>query len=142
MEHRINTINKRALKLIHQDSHSQHCWIQKSVSVHQKSLQLLATEIFKSKTEVSPELMNDIFHFVEIPYNLSSNFTLERKRDHTVYHSLESLSFLALKSWDLLSNSITNSASPKEFKTKIHTWAFDRCPCRICKKYVGRVGFI
>ena len=24
----------------------------------------------------------------------------------------------------------------------INTWAFDRCHCRTCKKYVGRVGFI
>ena len=86
--------------------------------------------------------MNDIFHFVERPYNLRSDYTLERKRDHTVYHGSESLSSLAPKLWDLLQNSIKNSASLKEFKTKINTWAFERCLCRICKKYVGRVGFI
>ena len=34
----------------------------KSISVHQKNLQFLATEIFKSKMRVSPELINDIFH--------------------------------------------------------------------------------
>ena len=102
----------------------------------------LATEIFKSKTGVSPELMNDIFHFVERPYNLRGHYTLERKRDHTVYHSSESLFSLAPKLWDLLPNSIKNSASLKEFKTKINTRAFERCPCRICKKYVGTVGFI
>ena len=70
MEHGINSIHKRALKLVYQDSHDitfQELLIKhKSVSVHQKNLQLLATEIFKSKTGVSPELMNDIFHFVEM----------------------------------------------------------------------------
>ena len=146
MEHRINSIHKRALKLVYQDSpdltFQELLAKDKSVSVHQKNLQLLATEIFKSKTGVSPELMNDIFHFVERPYNLRSDYTLERKRDHTVYHSSESLSSLAPKLWDLLPNSIKNSASLKEFKTKINTWAFERCPCRIRKKYVGRVGFI
>ena len=30
--------------------------------------------------------MNDIFHFVERSYGLRSEYTLERKRDHTVYH--------------------------------------------------------
>ena len=110
--------------------------------LHQKNLQLLATEIFKPKTGVSPELMNDIFHFVERPYNLRSDYTLKRKRDHTIYHGSENLFFLAPKLWDLLPNSIKNSASLKEFKTKINTWAFEGCPCRICKKYVGRVGFI
>ena len=86
--------------------------------------------------------MNDIFHFVERPYNLRSDCTLERKRDHTVYHGSESLSSLAPKLRDLLPNSIKNSPSLKEFKTEINTWAFERCPCRICQRYVGRVGFI
>ena len=101
---------------------------------------MLATEIFKSG--VSPELINDIFHFVERLYNLTINYTLERKRDHTVYHDSESLSSLAPKLWDLLLNSTKNSASLKEFKTKTKAWAFDHYPCRICKKYVERAGFI
>ena len=98
MEHRINSIHKRALKLVYQDSpdltFQELLAKDKSVSVHQKILQLLATEIFKSKTGMSPELMNDILHFVERPYNLRSDYTLERKRDHTVYHGSESLSSL------------------------------------------------
>ena len=134
------------MKLVYQDSpdltFQELLAKDKSVSVHQKNLQLLATEIFKSKTGVSPELMNDIFHFVKRLYNLRSDHTLERKRDHTVYHCSESLSSLAPKLWDLPPNSIKNSASLKEFNTKINTWVFERCPCRICKKYVGRVGFI
>ena len=101
MEHRINSIHKRALTLVYQDSSDltlqELLAKDKSVSVHQKNLQLLATEIFNSKTGMSTELMNDIFHFVERPYNLRSDDTLERKRDHTVYHSSESLSFLAPK---------------------------------------------
>ena len=34
---------------------------------------------------------------MEGPYNLRSNYTLESKRDHTVYHGSESLSSLAPK---------------------------------------------
>ena len=66
MDHRMNSIHKRALKLVYQDS--QNLTVQellakdKSISVHQKNLQFLATEIFKSKMGVSPELINDIFH--------------------------------------------------------------------------------
>ena len=66
MDHRMNSIHKRALKLVYQDS--QNLTVQellakdKSISVHQKNLQFLATEIFKSKMGVSPELINGIFH--------------------------------------------------------------------------------
>ena len=69
--------------------------------------------------------MNDIFHFMERPYSLRSSSTLERKRDHTVYHSSESLSFCAPKFCDLLPNSIKMFTSLKQFKTKVNTWKAD-----------------
>ena len=113
MEHRINSFHKRALKLVSEDSHDltfQELLPKgKSVSAHQKNFQLLVTEIFKSKTGVSPEFMNDMLHFFERPYILRSNYTLERKRDH---------SSLTSKLWDVLPNSIKISASLKELKTK------------------------
>ena len=80
------------------------------VSVHQKNLQLLVTKTFKSKTGVLPELIHDVFHFVESPYNLRSDYTLKRKRDHTVYQDSQNNSCLAFKLWDLVLNSIKNSA--------------------------------
>ena len=77
MDHRINSIHKRALKLVYEDSHNltfqELMTKEKSVSVHQKNLQLLATEIFKSKIGGSPELMNNIFHFLDKPYNFRSS---------------------------------------------------------------------
>ena len=76
---------------------STNCWLKTNQLVFtKKTLQLLATEILKSKTGVSPEFMS-IFHFVERLYNLRSDYTLERKRDHTVYHGTESVSSLAPK---------------------------------------------
>ena len=65
---------------------------------------------------MSPELMNDIFYFAERPSNSRSDYILDGKQDHTVYHGSDSLSFLAPKLWDLLPNSIKNSASLKKFK--------------------------
>ena len=93
MKHTIDYIHKRALKLVYQDSDdiTYHELLAKgeSVSVHQKNHHLLACQIFKSKTGVWPEMMNDIFHFVERPYNLMSDYTLKRNRDSTVYHDWE-----------------------------------------------------
>ena len=106
----------------------------KSVSVDQKNLQLLATEIFKSRTRVS--------HFVERPYDLRSNYTIERKQDPTVYHGLDSLSSLApnfLSSSTKLNKKFYVSQG---FFKKINTWTTDHCPCRIRQKHAGRVGFI
>ena len=65
MEHEVKSIYKRALKLVYQDSHDLMFQTllakDKSVIVYQKNLRLRAAEIFKSKTEVSPESMNSYY---------------------------------------------------------------------------------
>ena len=49
----------------------------KSVSVHMKNLQYLATEIFKVKNGFSPIIMNEVFNFQENEsYNLRSGINL------------------------------------------------------------------
>ena len=47
--------------------------------LHQRNLQFLATEIFKEKNGVSTGLTEDIFHFVNKPYNLRNNRILLRE---------------------------------------------------------------
>ena len=42
----------------------------KSVSTHQRNLQILATEIYKLRNDSGAEFMKDIFHFVQKPCNL------------------------------------------------------------------------
>ena len=46
------------------------------VILRQKILQLPTFGAFKSGTGMLPELMNDIFHFVERSYIVPTNFTL------------------------------------------------------------------
>ena len=111
MEHRINSTHWRALKLVYDDYHN--------LTVQELLAKDISVTVHQFKTGVSTEMMNDVFHFVERPYNLRSNYTLERQRDHTVYHGSEILSSFDSKLWDLLPNSRKNSASLKEFKTKI-----------------------
>ena len=47
---------------------------------------------------MSPETMNDIFHFIEKPYNFQNPSILQRKREKTVYYGSESLCSLATRS--------------------------------------------
>ena len=77
---------------------------------------------------------------MERPYNLRSNYILERKREHVVYHGSESLSSLDPQLWSPIS--LKNYASLKEFQTKINTGTAEHCPCSKCKEHVGRKGFI
>ena len=55
--------------------------------------------------------MKDIFHFVQKPYNLRSDSTLQRRRNRTAYFRTESISSLAPKIWEIVPCEIKNAKS-------------------------------
>ena len=69
MNNRINKIYKKALRLVYKDetnlSLDDFLQMDKSVSIHQRNLQIIATEIYKVRDNLGPEIMKDIFHFVQ-----------------------------------------------------------------------------
>ena len=76
------------------------------------------------------------------PYDLRNINSFKRRRVNSVSHGTESESYLGPKIWDLVPNEIKES--PNGFKFKIKRWVPEGCPypCRICKIYLGQVGFI
>ena len=141
-----NTLHKRALRLVYTNkpnfSFDDLLKENKSRKIHQKSLQILATEIYKVKKDLGPKIMADIFHFVEKPYNLRKNSIMQRQANRTVYLGTESISSLAPKLWELIPSEIKSAKSLNIFKEKIKSWTTDKCPCRVCKTYDGNIGFI
>ena len=49
----------------------------KSVTIHQRNLKLLATEIFKTKNELNPKIMEELFTFKNVDYNLLNDTSLK-----------------------------------------------------------------
>ena len=135
MEHRINKIHERALRLIYPSdpkfTFKGLLEKNKTVSIHQKNLQVLVTEIFKARLNISPETLKELFSINVKNYNLNS-----------VYFGSESLSSLAPKIWDLVPDKFKNENSLERFKSRMKYWSTDKCPCRICKVYIAQVGFI
>ena len=43
-----------------------------SVTIHQQNLQVLASEIFKAKNDLSPEIMKELYELKEPSYSLRS----------------------------------------------------------------------
>ena len=91
------------------------------MSIHQKNLQVLATEIFKVKLNISPEILKELFSFNVRNYNLRSQSTLKQIKTNSVYFGSESLSSLAPKIWDLVPDSFKNENSLERFKNRITT---------------------
>ena len=74
LNNRINKIHEKALRLVFKNetfsSFDDLLKRDKSVSIHQRNLQILATEIYKTKNDLGPKIMKDTFHFIQKPYNL------------------------------------------------------------------------
>ena len=141
----INSVHERALRVIYRDSNaifSELLSKDKSVIIKQINLQLLATEAFKTKNELNSKIMEEIFTFKNVDYNLRNNSSLKIGNLKTVYYGTESLTNLGAKNWNLLPNEYKELKSLSRFKSRISNWVADECLGRICKNYVPNIGFI
>ena len=106
-------------------------------------MQYLATEAYKVKNGLSPAIMNDLLQFGKnSAYELRSGNHLQRTNIQTVHFGSESIKTLGAKIWDLIPAEIKASKSLMIFKKKIKNWTPKSCPCRLCRIYIGQVGFI
>ena len=145
INNRVNSLHERALRVVYRDYNATFSELlskDKSVTIHQRNLQLLATEIFKTKNEINPKIMEEIFTFKNVDYDLRNNTSLKIGNLKTVYYGTESLINLGAKIWNLLPNEYKELKSLSTFKSRISNWVTDECPCRMCKNYVAKIGFI
>ena len=141
----INAVHERALRIVYQDKKSTFDELllkDNSVMIHQRNLQVLATELYKVKSNIAPDLMKEIFPVNTQTYDLRSTVEFKTRKVKTVHYGTESLSFLGPKIWAMVPTEIKNATSLREFKNKIKGWIPNNCPCRICKTYIQHVGFI
>ena len=72
LNNRINNIHERALRIVFRDYESTFQQLlkeNKSASLHQRNLQILATEIFQAKNGLNPVIVEDIFKFKNLSYD-------------------------------------------------------------------------
>ena len=145
INNRVNSLHERVVRVVYRDykaTFSELLSKDKSVTIHQKNLQLLATEMFRTKKELNPNIMEEIFTFKDVDYDLQNNTSLKIGNLKTVHCGTESLTNLGPKIWNVLPNEYKELKSHFTFKSRISNWVTDECPCRMCKKYVANIGFI
>ena len=70
--------------------HFNTCW-KKSVSIHHKNIQALATEMFKVRNNTAQEIIKELFAPKMGTYDLGNNNTFKRRRLDSVWQSTESV---------------------------------------------------
>ena len=143
---RINKIHERALRIVYRDTESSFDELlakDNSVSVHQRNLQLLMIEIYKTKNSLNPSFMEDIF--VERPnitYDLRNNDGLLIPRANTTAHGIETIRYVGSRLWQTLPSETKESRTLEIFKGRIKNWKTDKCNCKLCKTFIANLGYI
>ena len=92
----INKTHKRTLRLVSNDTQNLKGFRDLLVkarlwSIHQRNLQLLATEIFKIKIRIAPEMMINVSQFAKQPYNLRNTSLLLKINMKSVFRGNNTL---------------------------------------------------
>ena len=118
---KIGKIQYKALKIIHNSSESYEELLARSseVSIHEKHLRALPTEVYKSLTDINPDFMKPYFKIKEIAYNLRNGYALKLPSTNSAYYGINSVLFRACLLWNQLPLSIKQSQSLLEFKSKM-----------------------
>ena len=142
---KINKLHERSLRLCYSDytlSYDELLSKQDLVSIHVRNIQQLMIEIFKCLKGIYLPIMNDIFRQTNIPYTIRNSKDLDSWLPKTVYCGLETLAYKGPQLWQQLQARIKKSCSIVSFKYNIKQWKDPKCSCRVCKTYIGGLGFI
>ena len=145
LNHKINHFHERAFRIAYKDYKNDFRSLLEAIkfgNIHVRNLQLLMTEIFKTKFDLNPPFMKDIFMERGITYDLRHGNDAQHLKVRTGSFGVETLAYHGNKLWQFLPHDIKQSNTLSIFKKRIKYWNGDRCNCRLCKPYIPRVGFL
>ena len=141
----INKVHEGGLRLTYRDKTKDFQQIlreQNEITIHQRNLQVLVTEMYKIVNGIAPPITNSLFQFrcnTNSIRNFQEVFTKNRK---TVKYGTETVTYRVPFLWANVRTKYKNAKSLDEFISKVKAWKCDFCQCRLCKKYMQNLGFI
>ena len=129
-------VHKRALRTIYFTFNynlKELLLIDRNCSIHQRHLQTLMVEIFKSVHNQNAIIISELFKEKSVIYNFRYNCLLKLPKVSTVKYGTNSLIFKGSLIWNTLPIEIKRSHSIAIFKKEIKKYNFTNCTCLICK---------
>ena len=141
----INKVQERALRITYIDQLtdlksllSNH----NEITLQQRNLQVLMTEIYKIINHIAPPIMSSLFKIRETTHNTRYFQVLSNESRRTTNYGLETICYRAPFLWANLPPEYQLENSLNIFNRKIKNWKGENCPCRLCKTYVRELGYI
>ena len=145
LNNKINKLHERALRITYKDEKSTFSELlekDKSVTIHERNIQKLATLMYKVKNKISPPIINEIFNGCDSVYNLRTEKLWEIQNVRTTIYGTETISFRGPEIWRNVPKESKNSKTLSQFKRNIKVWKPIGCTCRLCRPYIPNLGFI
>lgn len=131
-----NRIHEKYLRIIYNDKHYSFGELLKqnrSVSIHNRNLKVLAIGMFKVSNFISLIKFSKFFQISISNFNYPQlpKFTIPLL--NSVYNCAENIFFLCPKIFELVPSELKKKKSLEAFKLNVKYWQPEYCPCRLCK---------
>ena len=139
----INKVHERSLRLITNDENSSFETLlqnNKDITVHQRNLQILMTEVYKIIKGEAPAIMKNLFIFRE--NNIRNLQIIANENKNKVRYGMETICYRTPYLWASLPEEYKNLNSVGKFKEKLKNWKCETCICRLCRTYEQNLGSI
>ena len=140
----INRIHERALRIAYGAYVSDFNSLlakDNSVTIHERNIQALSLEIYKTINGFNPSFMNNIFELKNSKYPLRRQ-NLAYPNPKSVFYGIDTFGYKACNLWGSLPDDIRNAKDIKTFKQNIGNYSQNICKCNLCKLYIPNLGYI
>ena len=107
--------------------------LNREISIHQKHLHFLATEVYKSVNNLNPQFMWNYFNFSTLLYELRKGNKVNLPETRVCRYGISSLLFRGALLWINLPRSVKESHFVAQFKEKIKELGNLTCSCVVCR---------
>ena len=98
--------------------------------------------MFKISKRFSVPTISELFRQKVNYYDLRNPYDFSIPKINSVFHGQGSISYLGPLIWQLVPSEPKDLNTVSAFKAAIKEWKPKNFPCRLCKRYIGNVGFI
>ena len=140
----INKIHERALRIAYNNyilDFDSLLEKDNSVTIHQRNIQTLTLEIYKTLNNLNPDFTKEVFCFKPHKYPTKTQ-NLVYPNPRTVSYGLESFRYKANCLWSKLPTQIKKATDIATFKHNLSQLNINICNCNQCKDYVANLGYI
>ena len=131
VNNKINHLHERSLRRVYKDNYSSYVDLlakDKSFTIHQRNIHSRAIELFGVKRNLSNVIMCNVLKTRTL-IDFQSQKDFRRDYVNIQRYGLTSLSYFALRLWNMIPLEIKNINSLQKFKTEIRKWAPENSSC-------------